>query len=92
MTLTVLEPEGLYPDTSLEQRIMGPSVRILQGACKTSLAELPDAICQQVEGLMTASRYPLRAAIVSALKVLNSALHARRQQARPAQAALREGR
>ena len=53
MTLTVLEPEGLYPDTSLEQRIMGPSVRILQGACKTSLAELPDAICQQVEGLMT---------------------------------------
>ncbi|MBN9427259.1 MAG: glycosyltransferase [Burkholderiales bacterium] len=46
----------------------------------------------QVEGLMTASRYPLRAAIVSALKVLNSALHARRQQARPAQAALREGR
>jgi len=53
MTLTVLEPEGLYPDTSLEQRIMGPSVRIVQGACKTSLAELPDAICQQVEGLMT---------------------------------------
>ncbi|MEY4794381.1 MAG: hypothetical protein RL724_1317, partial [Pseudomonadota bacterium] len=36
MTLTVLEPEGLYPDTDLEQRIMGPSVRILQGPCKTS--------------------------------------------------------
>jgi predicted TIM-barrel fold metal-dependent hydrolase len=53
MTLTVLEPEGLYPDTDLEQRIMGPSVRILQGACKTSLAELPDELCQQAEGLMT---------------------------------------
>ncbi|MEO3474380.1 C-terminal binding protein [Roseomonas sp. CAU 1739] len=53
MTLTVVEPEGLYPDTALEQRIMGPSVRILQGPCKTSLAELPDEICQQVEGLMT---------------------------------------
>lgn len=35
----------------------------------------------QVEGLMTASRYPVRAAIVSELKVLNSALHARRQAA-----------
>ena len=53
MTLTVVEPEGLYPDTALEQRIMGPSVRILQGPCKTSLAELPDEICQQAEGLMT---------------------------------------
>lgn len=53
MTLTVVEPEGLYPDTALEQRIMGPSVRILQGPCKASLAELPDEICQQAEGLMT---------------------------------------
>ncbi|MEY3730317.1 MAG: hypothetical protein RLZZ57_1073, partial [Pseudomonadota bacterium] len=53
MTFTVLEPEGLYPDTDLEQRIMGPSVRILQGPCKTSLAELPDELCQQAEGLMT---------------------------------------
>lgn len=53
MTLTVLEPEGLYPDTDLEQRVMRPSVRILQGSCKTSLAELPDAMCQDVEGLMT---------------------------------------
>ena len=53
MTLTVLEPEGLYPDTSLEQRIMGPPVRILQGACKVSLAELPDALCEQADALMT---------------------------------------
>ncbi|MBW6397208.1 C-terminal binding protein [Roseomonas sp. HJA6] len=53
MTLTVLEPEGLYPDTDLEQRVMGPSVRIVQGACKSSLAELPDALCQQADALMT---------------------------------------
>lgn len=53
MTLTVIEPEGLYPDTSLEQRIMGPSVRILQGACKASLAELPDELCRQADALMT---------------------------------------
>ena len=56
MTLTVLEPEGLYPDTSLEQRIMGPSVRILQGACKASLAELPDELCQQADALMKRNR------------------------------------
>lgn len=53
MTLTVLEPEGLYPDTSLEQRIMGPSVRVQQGACKASLAELPDELCAEADGLMT---------------------------------------
>jgi len=53
MTLTVLEPEGLYPDTDLEQRIMGPSVRIVRGACKSSLAELPDALCQDADALMT---------------------------------------
>ena len=31
-TLTVLEPEGLYPDTALEERVLGPGVRVLQGA------------------------------------------------------------
>ncbi len=53
VTLTVLEPEGLYPDTALEQRIMGPGVRILQGKATTSLAELPDDLCAQADGLMT---------------------------------------
>ena len=53
MTLTVLEPEGLYPDTDLEQRVMGPAVRILRGTCKSSLAELPDELCQQADALMT---------------------------------------
>ena len=53
MTLTVLEPEGLYPDPSLEERILGPGVRYLQGACRSSLAELPDELCQQADALMT---------------------------------------
>ena len=53
MTLTVLEPEGLYPNPSLEQEILGPGVRYLQGACKSSLAELPDELCQQADALMT---------------------------------------
>lgn len=53
MTLTVLEPEGLYPDTRLDQEILGPSVRMLQGNAKASLAELPDSLLAEVDGLMT---------------------------------------
>lgn len=53
MTLTVLEPEGLYPDSALEQRVLGPSVRVLQGAAIGSLAEVPDALCAEADGLMT---------------------------------------
>jgi phosphoglycerate dehydrogenase-like enzyme len=51
--LTVLEPEGLYPDTAIEQAILGPGVRIIQGHAKSSLAELPDAMLAEVDGLMT---------------------------------------
>ena len=51
--LTVLEPESLYPDTLLEQRILGPSIRILTGQAKKSLLELPDELCAEVDGLMT---------------------------------------
>ena len=53
MTLTVLEPEGLYPDSALESRVLGPSVRVLQGAATGSLAEVPDALCAEADGLMT---------------------------------------
>lgn len=53
MTLTVLEPEGLYADTALEQEILGPGVRILRGNAKSSLAELPDSLLAEVDGLMT---------------------------------------
>ncbi|UPY37999.1 C-terminal binding protein [Sediminicoccus sp. KRV36] len=51
--LTVLEPESLYPDTLLEQRVMGDTVRILQGNAKKALIELPDELCAQADGLMT---------------------------------------
>jgi C-terminal binding protein len=51
--LTVLEPESLYPDTLLEQRVMGPGVRILQGNARKAITELDDALCAEVEGLMT---------------------------------------
>jgi C-terminal binding protein len=51
--LTVLEPESLYPDTALEQRVMGPTVRILQGNARTSLMELPQELCDQADALMT---------------------------------------
>ncbi len=53
MTLTVLEPEGLYPDTGLEKSILGPGVRLLQGNARSSIAELPDSLLAEVEGLMT---------------------------------------
>ncbi len=50
---TIVEPESLYPDTTLEQRICGEGVRILQGTAKKSLLELPDDLCAQADGLMT---------------------------------------
>ena len=53
MSLTVLEPEGLYPDTQLEKDILGPGVRLLQGNARSSIAELPDSLLTEVEGLMT---------------------------------------
>lgn len=53
MVLTVLEPEGLYPDTVLEQEIMGPGVRILRGAAKSDLDEIPDALMAEADAFMT---------------------------------------
>lgn len=63
-TLTVLEPEGLYPDTRLEQEVLGPGVRILQGNARTGLADLPDALLAEVDGLMTL-RMPVPAAQIA---------------------------
>jgi C-terminal binding protein len=51
--LTVLEPEGLYPDSALEERVLGPGVRVQRGAAESSLAEVPDALCAEADGLMT---------------------------------------
>ena len=49
----IIEPESLYPDTGLEQRILGPTARILRGTAQRSLFELPDELCAQADGLMT---------------------------------------
>jgi C-terminal binding protein len=52
--LTVLEPEGMYPDTLLEQRILGPEVEVLHGGAPHtgSLDELSDEVCAKVDGLL----------------------------------------
>jgi C-terminal binding protein len=51
MAVTVLYPEAMYPDDSLEREIFGPEVRILRRDT-TVLAELADADCAEVDGLM----------------------------------------
>jgi C-terminal binding protein len=52
--LTVLEPEGMYPDTILEQEVLGPAVQVLHGGAPhtESLDMLPDELCVRVDGLL----------------------------------------
>ena len=52
--LTVLEPEAMYPDTRLEQEVLGPEVEILHGGAPhtESLDVLPDEVCARVDGLL----------------------------------------
>ncbi|WP_237217649.1 C-terminal binding protein [Falsiroseomonas oryziterrae] len=52
--LTVLEPEAMYPDTRLEQEVLGPDVEIIHGGAPhtESLDMLPDAVCARVDGLL----------------------------------------
>ncbi len=52
--LTVLEPEGMYSDTVLEQEVMGPSVEVLHGGAPHTgtLDVLPDDLCARVDGLL----------------------------------------
>lgn len=60
--LTVLEPEAMYPDTALEQRILGPDVEVLHGGAPHTgtLDALPDELCARVDGLLV-FRHWLRA-------------------------------
>ena len=51
MTLTVLYPEAMYPDLSVEHRLYGPKVRVLMRDSGT-LAELDPADCEAADGLM----------------------------------------
>lgn len=49
--LTVLEPEGLYPDTVLEDQIMGGRARLLRGGGPEGVEQLSDAACAEADGL-----------------------------------------
>jgi phosphoglycerate dehydrogenase-like enzyme len=50
---TVLYSEKSYPDDSVEQRIYGPDFRVIFPAEPTAgLADLPDSVCAEAEGLM----------------------------------------
>ena len=48
---TILYPEAMYPDDAEERRIFGPDVTILRRDTKV-LADLSDADCAAVDGLM----------------------------------------
>jgi C-terminal binding protein len=52
--LVVLEPEGMYPDTILEQGILGPDVEVIHGGAPFTgtLDALPDDLCARVDGLL----------------------------------------
>jgi C-terminal binding protein len=52
--LTVLEPEAMYPDTRLEQEVLGPDVEILHGGAPhaASLDMLSEEVCAKVDGLL----------------------------------------
>ena len=62
--LTVLEPEGMYPDTALEREILGPSVRVVQAAAGGGIEEVPDDLCAATDGLFI-FRHWLRAADIA---------------------------
>jgi C-terminal binding protein len=49
--LTVLEPEGLYEGTELEETILGPAARVIRGGGAGALASLPDDLCAKADGL-----------------------------------------
>jgi phosphoglycerate dehydrogenase-like enzyme len=48
---TVLYPEAMYPDDTVEREIFGPDMRILRRETR-SIAELADADCAETDGLM----------------------------------------
>jgi len=52
MALTVLYPEALYPDDSVERAIYGAEVRVLFAGVN-AIAELSATACAEADGLMT---------------------------------------
>lgn len=61
MPVTVLYAEPIYPDDSVERRIYGPDVRVIFPPPTASMADLPDELCAQADGLMN-MRYQVTAA------------------------------
>jgi C-terminal binding protein len=51
MPFTILYPEALYPDDSVEREVYGPDVKIVMRA-HTKLSEVSDADCAATDGLM----------------------------------------
>lgn len=51
--LTILEPEGLYPDDAVEASVLAGAARVARGSAGALLAELPDELCAAADGLMT---------------------------------------
>src|SRR5438270_8817592 len=60
MPVTVLYPEVLYPDQSVEREVYGPDVRVVMPGAAT-LAELNGRDCVEADGLMI-MRQPVTAA------------------------------
>ncbi|MBR0656305.1 C-terminal binding protein [Plastoroseomonas arctica] len=53
MALTVLEPEGLYPDSSVEDAIWQGAARVLRGNAVNDMSSLSDAMLAQADAIMT---------------------------------------
>ena len=52
MPVTVLYSENAYGDESVERDIFGPGVRVILPGPTDSLADLPDEVCREADGLM----------------------------------------
>ena len=72
MPLTVLYPEALYADQSVEAEVYGPDIRVVM-AGKTTIAELTDQQCAEADGLMIL-RQPVTAADFARFKQLRVVL------------------
>ena len=70
MTVTVLYPEGQIPDDTLERAVFGPEVRLVLKSAG-SLAELADADCAEIDGLMI-SRFSVTEADMARLPRLRA--------------------
>src|SRR5258708_26859963 len=72
MPLTVLYPEALYADQSVENEVYGPEIGVVV-AGKTTIAELTDQQCAEADGLMIL-RQPVTAADFARFKQLRVVL------------------